>query len=101
MIDPSSPFASPIYESIRSSINARYPFVDATLEECGLAGSDELINRKGQLRHITGGMFYESVDCRVLPFNRNDIVRVLWCCMGMETGHSSMNQVPQSVIICG
>lgn len=94
VIDPSSPFASPIYETIRSNIDARHPHVDALLEECGLAGSDDLINRRGQLKEsIAGGTFYESVDCRVLRFHRNDIARVLWCCMGMETGHSSVHQV--------
>lgn len=94
VIDPSSPFAGPIYQSIRSNIDARYPHIDAVLEECGLADSDALINRRGQLKEsITGGTFYESVDCRALPFHRNDIARVLWCCMGMETGHSSVHQV--------
>lgn len=94
MADPNSPFASPLYELIRSSIDARYPEVDALLRECGLENCDEFIYRRGQLKQDMAGRAYlESVDCRMLPFNRKDIASILWSCVGMETGHSSLHQV--------
>lgn len=98
VVDPRSPFASSLYNSIRASIETRYRSIDALLRECGLSDCDDLVQWNGSIRdNIARGGYIDGIDCRILPFHRRDIARVMWCFAGMEIGHSTMRQVNDSV----
>lgn len=54
------------------------------------------MRHSGQVKLDEHGIYFENVECKMLPFHRNDINRVLWCCIGMDTGHTSKYQVRES-----
>lgn len=96
MLGQDSPFGDVVYDLLRASVEARYKQVDSLLHECGMGNSDRPLRQSGQVKLDEHGIYFENVECKMLPFHRNDINRVLWCCIGMDTGHTNTYQVRES-----
>lgn len=90
-------FQSPAYDLLRASIDARYLQIDSLLRANGLGDCDDVIRRQGYRTDVLQRLIVESVNSRAIPFHRSDIARVVMCIVGMDTVHTSLYQVCQSM----